>query len=45
MYNRSASAVLLSAPLVGAGYDVVHVNAEFATQLSDHDPQIARLTP
>jgi len=29
----------------GRGYDVVHVNAEFATQLSDHDPQVARLTP
>jgi uncharacterized protein len=26
-------------------YDVVHVNAEFATQLSDHDPQVVRLTP
>jgi uncharacterized protein len=26
------------------GYDVVHVNAEFATQASDHDPGIARLS-
>ena len=25
-------------------YDVVHVNAEFADQASDHDPQVARLT-
>ena len=25
------------------GYDVVHVNAEFAEQVSDHDPQVARL--
>jgi hypothetical protein len=24
------------------GYDVVHVNAEFADQASDHDPQVAR---
>jgi uncharacterized protein len=24
-------------------YDVVHVNAEFAQQASDHDPQVARL--
>jgi predicted extracellular nuclease len=24
-------------------YDVVHVNAEFAVQASDHDPQVARL--
>lgn len=39
--------LLLSAPLVTAGfsYDIVHVNAEFATQLSDHDPQIVRLNP
>lgn len=39
--------ILLSAPLVSAGYeyDVVHVNAEFAAPLSDHDPQVARLTP
>jgi uncharacterized protein len=39
--------ILISAPLVGAGftYDIVHVNAEFATQLSDHDPQLVRLNP
>ncbi|HKG22500.1 MAG TPA: endonuclease/exonuclease/phosphatase family protein, partial [Blastocatellia bacterium] len=24
-------------------YDVVHVNSEFATQVSDHDPQVVRL--
>jgi predicted extracellular nuclease len=24
--------------------DVVHVNAEFATRASDHDPQVARIT-
>ncbi len=24
-------------------YDVVHVNAEFADQASDHDPQVARI--
>jgi predicted extracellular nuclease len=23
-------------------YDVVHVNAEFTVQASDHDPQVAR---
>jgi predicted extracellular nuclease len=28
-----------------ADYDVVHVNAEFADQVSDHDPQIVRLRP
>ena len=25
-------------------YDVVHVNAEFATQVSDHEPQVVRLS-
>jgi predicted extracellular nuclease len=25
------------------GYDVVHVNSEFADQVSDHEPQVARL--
>jgi predicted extracellular nuclease len=28
--------------LVPGSYDVVHVNAEFADQASDHDPQLAR---
>ena len=26
-------------------YDIVHVNAEFADQASDHDPQVLRFTP
>jgi len=25
-------------------YDVVHVNSEFTDQISDHDPQVVRLT-
>jgi predicted extracellular nuclease len=25
-------------------YDVVHVNSEFATQVSDHEPQVVRLS-
>ncbi len=38
--------ILLSASLNGAahGYDVVHVNSEFADQVSDHDPQVVGLT-
>ena len=38
--------ILLSASLNGAphSYDVAHINAEFATQQSDHDPQVVRLT-
>ncbi|WP_437835294.1 DNRLRE domain-containing protein [Sorangium sp. So ce1153] len=37
--------VLVSASLAGpklVGFDVVHVNAEFADQASDHDPGVAR---
>ena len=29
--------------LRGFAYDIVHVNAEFADAVSDHDPQVARL--
>src|SRR5262249_53553060 len=36
-----ASAGFTSQPFV---YDVVHVNAEFWDQISDHDPQVARFT-
>jgi predicted extracellular nuclease len=37
--------LLISNPLLAAhpAYDVVHVNAEFADQASDHDPQVARI--
>lgn len=37
--------ILLSPSLASTAYayDVVHVNAEFATQLSDHDPQVVRI--
>jgi hypothetical protein len=39
--------MLVSANLCIPGsieYDVVHINAEFATQVSDHDPSVARFT-
>lgn len=39
--------ILVSNHLFGSvpyDYDVVHVNAEFADQASDHDPQVVRLT-
>jgi predicted extracellular nuclease len=38
--------VLVSGALFGrlVGYDVVHINAEFAEQTSDHDPSVARFT-
>lgn len=35
---------VLATPSLRADYDVVHVNAEFADQVSDHDPQVARFT-
>jgi predicted extracellular nuclease len=38
--------ILVSNPMLrrfGIDYDPVHVNAEFADQASDHDPQVARL--
>ena len=35
--------ILTSASLTGREYDIVHVNSEFATQVSDHDPQVVRL--
>jgi predicted extracellular nuclease len=37
--------ILVSTPTLSAlrGFDVVHVNAEFADQASDHDPSVARL--
>mgnify|MGYP006204636291 CR=1 FL=1 len=28
---------------LGPSYDVVHVNAEFAEQASDHDPSVMRV--
>jgi hypothetical protein len=29
----------------GVQYQVVHINAEYADQASDHDPQVVRLQP
>ena len=31
--------------LTRADYDIVHINAEFADQASDHDPQVLRIKP
>lgn len=36
--------ILVSPALKHVDYDVVHINAEFADQTSDHDPQEVRLT-
>ena len=37
---------ILVTPFVrGVRYQVVHVNAEYTDQVSDHDPQVLRITP
>lgn len=48
-YNFEGNAQVLDHLMVslallgtGTGFDVVHINAEFADQLSDHDPSVAR---
>jgi predicted extracellular nuclease len=44
--SQSLDHILLSDALLDhrVSYDVVHVNAEFSSRASDHDPQVARIT-
>ena len=45
-YSQILDQILISQNLQPASsYDVVHMNAEFPDQISDHDPQVVRLTP
>ncbi|MFH0244896.1 endonuclease/exonuclease/phosphatase family protein [Streptomyces sp. HK10] len=49
-YVYDGNAQVLDQTLVSPGirrfdYDIVHVNAEFADQASDHDPQVIRFRP
>ena len=37
--------ILVTPTFKGVGYQVVHVNAEYHNQVSDHDPQVVDLTP
>ena len=37
--------ILVSPAIQHADYEVVHINAEFAHQTSDHDPQVVRIQP
>lgn len=37
--------ILVSPGIDSAKYDVVHINSEFATQVSDHEPQVVRIKP
>ncbi|MFE5940784.1 lamin tail domain-containing protein [Streptomyces sp. NPDC056470] len=44
--NSQALDHILTSPAIRRfDYDVVHINAEFADQASDHDPQIIRFLP
>ncbi|MEK8170316.1 endonuclease/exonuclease/phosphatase family protein [Streptomyces sp. M19] len=48
VYNGNSQVldhILTSRALARPDYDIVHVNAEFADQSSDHDPQVVRLRP
>lgn len=48
VYNGNSQALdhmLTSRALTRADYDIVHINAEFADQASDHDPQVLRVRP
>ncbi len=37
--------ILVTEGVGGVQYQVVHINAEFTDQTSDHDPQVVRVTP
>ncbi|MDT4903495.1 MAG: uncharacterized protein QOH52_1511 [Pseudonocardiales bacterium] len=37
--------ILVSPKVTGIDYQVVHVNSEYSTQVSDHDPQVVDITP
>ncbi|WP_030619157.1 endonuclease/exonuclease/phosphatase family protein [Streptomyces sclerotialus] len=48
VYNGNSQALdhmLTSPALTRTDYDIVHLNAEFADQASDHDPQVLRVRP
>lgn len=37
--------ILVTPAMRGVRYQVVHVNAEYSDQVSDHDPQVVDVTP
>lgn len=41
--SQALDHILLSPTIKGYAYGVVHINAEFSDQASDHDPQILRI--
>ncbi|UQA96136.1 endonuclease/exonuclease/phosphatase family protein [Streptomyces halobius] len=48
VYNGNSQVLdhmLTSRHLARTDYDIVHINAEYADQASDHDPQVLRIRP
>lgn len=43
--SQTLDHILTSPRITRFEYDIVHVNAEFADQASDHDPQVLRVRP
>jgi predicted extracellular nuclease len=43
--SQALDHILTSRSVQKPDYDVVHINAEFSDQSSDHDPQVLRFTP
>ncbi len=41
--SQTLDHILVSPAIKHPGYDVVHINAEFADQASDHDPQVVNV--
>ncbi|ONH22766.1 endonuclease [Pseudofrankia asymbiotica] len=41
--SQTLDHILISPTIMGYSYGVVHINAEFSDQASDHDPQIIRI--
>lgn len=37
--------ILVTKGVGNPDYQVVHINSEYADQVSDHDPQVVRLKP
>ncbi|MBP2340217.1 putative extracellular nuclease [Saccharothrix coeruleofusca] len=43
--SQTLDHILISSNMTRYRYDVVHINAEFADQASDHDPQVVKVRP
>lgn len=41
--SQTLDHILVSSNIKKPSYEVVHTNAEFYDQMSDHDPQVVRL--